>query len=78
MVIELPSELEARLEAELARRAISSPAEWVRQALEREESGPMVLSAEGSRAFVDSLLNPPPQNDRLKQAAAEYRKLTGL
>lgn len=37
MVIELPRELEAKLQAELKRRKIKSPVEWVRQTLKCAE-----------------------------------------
>ena len=43
-----------------------------------EEHTRIKLSLEDSKAFVESLLNPPKPNERMIAAAAEYKRAMGL
>lgn len=43
-----------------------------------EEHNQLALSVRDSEAFVDSLLNPKPMNDRLRDTVRRYREQTGV
>ena len=43
-----------------------------------EEHQRLELSVRDSQAFVETLLNPPLPNDRLREMAARYRRTIGV
>jgi uncharacterized protein (DUF1778 family) len=68
-IIERAAQLEGR---KLTEYCIAALAETARRTIEQHET--LVLSEKDRKVFFDTLMNPPPPNERLKRAFAAARR----